>query len=169
MFQIRPWNRTTDQSFFDHCQLESFKTTLPNAEAFSDEEIQQKYEEFDKNDPIDLSSPGHVVFIGETANGYPAGLIWVYHREAFWRYTEPLAWIYNLHVLPACRRMGLAKLLLAKAEAWAKIEGLTLIALHVLERNASASALYKSCSYTLVASHNESYFYEKRLIQSKGQ
>jgi GNAT superfamily N-acetyltransferase len=169
MFQIRPWNRPTDQSFFDQCQLESFKTTLPNAEALSDEEIQQKYEEFDKNDPIDMTSPSHVVFIGETAKGQPAGLIWVNHREPFFRFIEPLAWIYNLHVVPARRRMGLAKLFLTRAEAWAKHEGLTLIALHVLERNTSARALYESCGYILAASHNESYFYEKRLIQSEGQ
>jgi hypothetical protein len=82
-FHIRPWNRTTDQSFFDYCQLESFKTTLPNADALSKDEIQQKYEEFDKNDPIDMSSPGHAVFIGETSKGQPAGLIWLYHREPF--------------------------------------------------------------------------------------
>jgi len=161
MFQIRLWNCTTDQSFFNHCQLESFKTTLPNAEAFSDEEIQQKYEEFDKNDPIDMSSLGHVVFIGETSDGQPAGLIWLYRREPFWRFTEPLAWIYNLHIIPARRRMGLATLLLVRAEAWSKSEGLSLIALHVLEQNTQARALYESCGYTLAAAHNQSYFYEK--------
>jgi len=164
MFQIRRWNRRTDQSFFDHCQLESFKTTLPHAETFTDEEIQQKYEEFDKNDPIDMSSPGHVVFIGETSDGQPVGLIWLHRREPFWRFIEPLAWIYNLHIIPKYRRRGLANQLLEKAEAWTKEQGLNLIALHVLERNTLARALYESCGYTLASSHNESYFYEKIII-----
>ena len=164
MFQIRRWNRRTDQSFFDYCQLESFKTTLPHAEAFTDEEIQQKYEEFDKNDPIDMSSPGHVVFISETSDGQPAGLIWLFRREPFWRFTEPLAWIYNLYIIPESRRKGLAKNLLEIAEAWVKDEGLGLIALHVLERNTPARALYESCGYTLAAAHNESYFYEKIIL-----
>jgi GNAT superfamily N-acetyltransferase len=94
-------------------------------------------------------------------------LIWLYHREPFWRFTEPLAWIYNLHVLPAHRRKGLAKLLLKTSETWAKDEGLNLIALHVLEGNIPARTLYNSCGYRLAATHNESYFFEKNLKPSK--
>ncbi|MFX1510203.1 MAG: GNAT family N-acetyltransferase [Promethearchaeota archaeon] len=162
-FHIRPWNRTSDQLFFDYCQLESFKTTLPNADSLTEEEILQKYQEFDTNDPIDMSDPNHMVFIGETLDRHPAGLIWLYHRAPFWRFTQPLTWIYNLHVKPEFRHKGLAKLLLKATEEWTAQEHLTLIALHVLEQNRAARALYESCEYTLVATHKESYFYEKRL------
>ncbi|MFX1565852.1 MAG: hypothetical protein ACFFCH_07675 [Promethearchaeota archaeon] len=82
-FHIRPWNRTSDQAFFDYCQLESFKTTLPNAASLTVEEIQQKYQEFDSNDPLDMSDLHHMILIGETQKGPPAGLIWLFHREPF--------------------------------------------------------------------------------------
>ena len=162
-FHIRAWNRRTDQVFFDYCQLESYKTTLPNADSLTAEEIQQKYEEFDKNDPVDMSSPEHAVFIGETAAGQAAGLVWVCHRSPFWRFTEPLTWIYNLHVIPRFRRQGLAKSLLNAIESWTKDEGLNLIGLHVLESNTAARKLYDSLGYSLVDTHNESYFFEKRV------
>jgi GNAT superfamily N-acetyltransferase len=166
-FQIRPWDPATDQAFFDYCQLESFKSTLPHPEALSEEEIQRKYEEFDRKDPIDMTSPQHMVFIGETLQGQPVGLVWVCHREPFWRFSEPVTWIYNLHVLPKFRRKGLASLLLKTTEDWTISEGLKLIGLHVLERNGAARALYESCGYTLATTHNESYFYEKTLVGTK--
>ncbi|MFW9934903.1 MAG: GNAT family N-acetyltransferase [Candidatus Thorarchaeota archaeon] len=165
-FHTRPWNQASDQAFFDHCQIESFKTTLPNVESLSDDEIRQKYQEFDANDPIDMSSLNHMVFIGETPEGHPAGLIWVCHRAPFWRYKEPLTWIYNLHILPKFRRQGLAKLLLETIENWTHEEGLHVIALHVLDDNQAARALYESCGYTLVETHKESCFYEKALPSS---
>ena len=162
-FLIRPWNPSRDQPFFDHCQLESFKTTLPNAEALSEEEIQQKYEEFDKNDPIDMSRPEHAVFIMETSQGQYIGLVWICHREPFWRFKTPLTWIYNLYVVPEYRRQKIATALLKIAERWTRSASLNLIGLHVLENNTSARALYESCGYTLAATHNESYFYEKQI------
>ena len=162
-FLIRPWNPSTDQTFFDHCQLESFKTTLPNAEALSEEEIFQKYEEFDKNDPIDMSRPEHAVFIMDASQGQSVGLVWVCHREPFWRFTTPLTWIYNLYVVPEYRRQKLATALLKIAERWTRSASLDLIGLHVLENNTSARSLYESCGYNLVATHNESCFYEKRI------
>jgi ribosomal protein S18 acetylase RimI-like enzyme len=160
-YLIRPWNPSTDQAFFDHCQIESFKSTLADADTLSEEEIQQKYEEFDKNDPIDMSRPGHAVFIMETSQGQSVGLVWISHREPFWRFKSPLTWIYNLYVIPTFRRQKIATALLKVAERWTQKESLSLIGLHVLERNRAARALYESCGYRLAATHNESYFYEK--------
>ncbi len=168
-FQIREWNRQTDQAFFDYCQLESYKGTLPDTDSLSEEEIMRKYEEFDKNDPVDMSSPDHVVFIGETSEGQPAGLVWVCHREPFWRFKESLTWIYNLHVVHRFRRQGLAKLLLETIEEWTRSESLKLIGLHVVESNTAARALYDSCGYRLATTHNESCFYEKSIVNNKGK
>ncbi|MDO8123834.1 MAG: GNAT family N-acetyltransferase [Candidatus Hermodarchaeota archaeon] len=165
-FHIREWNRQTDQAFFDYCQLESYKGTLTDADSLSEEEIKRKYEEFDKNDPVDMSSPDHVVFIGETSEGQPVGLVWVCHRGPFWRFKEPLTWIYNLHVVLRFRRQGLAKLLLEKIEEWTRSEGLKLIGLHVIESNKAARILYDSCGYKLAATHKESCFYEKSMAKS---
>ncbi|MFW9830980.1 MAG: GNAT family N-acetyltransferase [Candidatus Thorarchaeota archaeon] len=162
-FRIREWNREEDMTFFDYCQLEAFKTTLPNADALSEAEILQKYKEFDEQDPLDMSSPEYMVFIAETMDATHAGLVWLRHREPFWRFTEPLTWIYNVYVIPKFRRQGLARLFLEKTDEWTKEEGLHLIGLHVLERNVKARALYESSGYSLAARHNESCFYEKRL------
>jgi RimJ/RimL family protein N-acetyltransferase len=54
-------------------------------------------------------------------------------------------------------------LLLKATEEWTAQENLALIALHVLEQNHAARALYETSGYTLAATHKESYFYEKHL------
>jgi GNAT superfamily N-acetyltransferase len=163
-FHIRLWDRKDDQAFFDFCQFEAYKGTVPNADLLSEEELRRKYEEFDKSDPIDWTRPEHAIFIVETVDEERIGLLWLCHRAPFWRFKEPLVWIYNLYVLPKFRRQGLGKVLLQKTDQWTKEEGLKTIALHVIEWNQGARALYESCGYLLVVKHNESCFYEKRLV-----
>ncbi|MFX1565851.1 MAG: GNAT family N-acetyltransferase [Promethearchaeota archaeon] len=65
--------------------------------------------------------------------------------------------------MPEFRRKGLAKLLLKATEEWTAQDRLTIIALHVLEPNHAARALYESSGYPIAVTHKESYFYEKRL------
>ncbi|MFW9852514.1 MAG: GNAT family N-acetyltransferase [Candidatus Thorarchaeota archaeon] len=48
-----------------------------------------------------------------------------------------------------------------KAEEWTKKEGYNIMALHVIDNNEAARGLYESLDYVLVATHNESCFYEK--------
>lgn len=54
----------------------------------------------------------------------------------------PCAWIYDLFVKPACRRRGVASLLMAEAERFAHSHGARTVRLGVQARNAHARRLY---------------------------
>jgi ribosomal protein S18 acetylase RimI-like enzyme len=57
------------------------------------------------------------------------------------------AYIWTIEVLPAFRRMGVARQLLARVEDSAREAGCSAIELHVSERNSDAVALYEGCGY----------------------
>lgn len=57
------------------------------------------------------------------------------------------AYIWTIEVLPAFRRRGVARQLLARIEESAREAGCTGIELHVSERNADALALYAAAGY----------------------
>lgn len=163
VFRLRGRSSEDDVRFFDRLHFESFRQTMLRGEDVSEEEARSRFEEFDSQDPLDPWGEGHEVIFGEDEDGNLAGLIWVADRKPFWRFTERHVWIYNIHVIPEQRRRGLARLLLRRTEDWAKERRIGSIALHVVEWNEPARHLYESEDYILVATHNESCFYEKRL------
>ena len=57
------------------------------------------------------------------------------------------AYIWTIEVLPAFRRMGVARQLLARVDESAREAGSSAIELHVSERNLDAVALYESSGY----------------------
>jgi len=156
-------DESEDKLFFDKMYLETFKTTLMDRDKLTEEEIVQKYREFDENNPLDIYMPEHCIFIAEDNEKNKVGLIWLMNRQPFWRFKERLIWIYNLHVIPDFRGQGLARKLLKKAEEWADRQGLDTIALHVYENNKTARQLYESLDYTHIETDNESCIYEKKL------
>ena len=162
-FRIRTRASDADVELFDRLNFESFRLTFLRGEKLSDEEARVRFDEFERGDPLDPWGEGHEVFFGEDGAGVPAGLVWVADRGPFWRWGERLAWVYNLHVVPGFRRLGLARTLLGVAEGWARDRGLGSIALHVSVWNDAARSLYESAGYGLVYEHEESRFYEKKL------
>ncbi|MBD3189492.1 MAG: GNAT family N-acetyltransferase [Candidatus Heimdallarchaeota archaeon] len=152
-----------DWAFFDALQLDSFKASLLDGDKLSEKELLEKYKKLEEEVPIDYHSPNQKMYILETTEGEKAGLIWFCDREPFWRFKTQHVWIYNLNVLPKFRRKGLASKLMNLAEEYAKKEGLDAIALHVVEFNTRARKLYEKLGYRLVATHNESCFYEKKI------
>jgi len=99
----------------------------------------------------------------ETGAGVRMGLIWLAVREAFYVFTEPLVWIYNINMDPMHRGKGLAKTLLKKAEKWAIDNGFSQIGLHAIEQNNNARRTYEKQGYKQIARHNSSCFYLKNL------
>jgi ribosomal-protein-alanine N-acetyltransferase len=82
-----------------------------------------------------------------------------------------LAYIWTIEVLPAFRRMGLARALLTRLEESASNAACTEIELHVSERNADGLDLYEATGYERIGlepeyyGRNEAAFrYRKRLI-----
>jgi GNAT superfamily N-acetyltransferase len=162
-FEIRTLATETDKAFFDQLNFESFKHDFIRGRDISEEEARKKFREFEAAEPLDPWSENHRTYFANTLEGELAGLIWLAERTPFYKFTEQLVWIYNLHVLPKYRRHGLARKLLAKADEWAAERGLNSIGCHTLDFNIEARRLYESSGYTLIATHNESCFYEKKI------
>ncbi|UCD46057.1 MAG: GNAT family N-acetyltransferase, partial [Candidatus Bathyarchaeota archaeon] len=137
-FRIRTRRSEEDELFFDRLNFESFRLEFIRDEGIPEQEARERFEEFERNDPIDPWGPDHQVFFAEDDGGTLAGLIWLARREPFYVFKERLAWIYNLHVVPEFRRQGLAKRLLVNAEEWARQQDLGSIALHVIDFNEQA-------------------------------
>jgi ribosomal protein S18 acetylase RimI-like enzyme len=56
---------------------------------------------------------------------------------------SPFAWIHELYVKPEHRRRGVASMLMAEAERFARGEGAHVLRLGVLDKNAGARGFYK--------------------------
>jgi len=67
------------------------------------------------------------------------------------------AYIWTIEVLPAFRRMGVARQLLSRVEDSALAAGCAAIELHVSERNAAGLALYEAAQYARVGVVTEYY------------
>ncbi len=74
------------------------------------------------------------------------GFIWVgQSRSGFTGVIQ--AYILSVHVIEACRGQGLGRLLMLRAEDWARENGFTSIGLSVAAHNASAITLYEKLGY----------------------
>ena len=67
------------------------------------------------------------------------------------------AYIWTIEVLPAFRRMGVARTLLMRAEESAREAECAAVELHVSERNADGLALYETAGYARVGVEPEYY------------
>ena len=166
-FKIRTLEKEADKDFFDQLNYESFKHDFFRGKKVLEEEARKKFREFEEADPLDPWSKNHITFFANTLEGEQAGLIWLAERPPFYKFSEPLVWIYNLHVIPKHRRKGLARKLLTKADEWAVERGLNSIGCHTLDFNIEARSLYESSGYKLISTHNESCFYEKKTGSSR--
>jgi GNAT superfamily N-acetyltransferase len=162
-FEIRTLRTETDRDFFDQLNFESFKHDFIRGENIPEEEVRQRFREFEAADPLDPWGANHLTYFANTLDGELAGLIWLAERPPFYKFRQQLVWIYNLHVIPQYRRHGLARKLLAKADEWAVERELNVLGCHTLDFNMEARRLYESSGYTLIATHNESCFYEKKI------
>ncbi len=66
-------------------------------------------------------------------------------------HPEATAYLWTIEVLPAFRRLGVARQLLERVESSAAQAGCEVLDLHVSERNHQAAALYKSRGYEPVS------------------
>lgn len=161
--RIRPLKNEKDIRFFERLNFESYKLEFLRDREITEEEARREFEEFEKSDPLNPWGADHQVLFAVEEEGTLMGLIWLAKREPFYVFEERLVWIYNLHVVPEYRRKGVARRLLGEAEKWARLEGLKSIGLHVIDFNEPARCLYESMGYELVATHNNSCFYEKKI------
>jgi ribosomal protein S18 acetylase RimI-like enzyme len=93
-----------------------------------------------------LARPGNVLFIAETEDARPMGLLWFGENRNLVT-GEIEGWIYNITVLPEFRGQGVGAQLMRHAEEYARDEGYGIIGLMVAVHNEAARRLYQRLDY----------------------
>jgi GNAT superfamily N-acetyltransferase len=96
-------------------------------------------------DNLDGMGDGSTVFIAEDMDGTPVGVATVQRSQHFT--GTPQGELGELAVVEAVEGQGVASLLLAAAEAWAREQGLALLALGTGMANTRARAFYARHGY----------------------
>jgi GNAT superfamily N-acetyltransferase len=162
MYTVRTVRDERDKDFLTEMNFRSFLVETDPERKKLRSVAWEEFMRFEEADPIDPFSEGHVVFFAET-NEYLAGIIWLALRDPFYIFEEPLVWMYNIHVAPEHRRMGVASMLLDQADIWSRAKGRNSIGLQVIDFNGPARRMYEKHEYRFLAQHNQSCFYRKRL------
>lgn len=89
---------------------------------------------------------GATIFIAENEAKIPLGFVHLHPGSDHYYQAKPCH-ISDLIVAPAGRGQGIGKLLMAKAEAWAKSEGYEKLSLNVFAGNHQARKLYEELGF----------------------
>ena len=95
-----------------------------------------------------LATRTHYAAVAEERNRV-VGLVHAYERAALERPTEAV--VQSLVVDSGLRKVGIGKVLMAAAEAWARANGLTDVVLHTREDRDDARAFYRHLGYRQAA------------------
>ena len=95
--------------------------------------------------PQGLSTPDHYLYRIDDDRGVAVGVLWFAVKSKF---DAPVAYVYNIEVMPEHRRQGHAHGALLALEHEARRLGLTGVALHVFGHNTTAQALYAKLGYS---------------------
>lgn len=141
---IRDLDPQRDWAEFVALNFRTFRDSVPDDEPVNEAEFKRHHQwliaHFAPNDPRKAR-----VFVAEV-NGAYAGHVWVGNQTDFFtRRQDP--WIFDLSVKPDCRRRGVAGALHARAEQWARQQGLSLLGLQVMAHNEAARRLYERLGY----------------------
>ena len=109
--------------------------------------LERAYADFDRNLPQGVATPDHFIYqIKEGGAGEVVGVLWFAIME---RNGVRSAFVYDLEVKPAYRRMGHASAAFKILEEKVRELGLLTIGLHVFAHNADAQRLYASLGYAV--------------------
>jgi ribosomal protein S18 acetylase RimI-like enzyme len=135
----------THAEFFFEVEVATTWASLPlDRRRFSPEEFCARLR---RTHEMMLSPPGHVLFIArDLDSGENLGLLWFGPRYNALTGEEE-AWIFNITVLPEHRGCGVAKALMAHAEAYGQQAGFRQIGLSVASHNEPARTLYRQLGY----------------------
>lgn len=105
--------------------------------------------------PEGVATPGHhFFFIVASDTREQVGQLWLYY-DADYRQ----AYVYDLTILPACRRRGFGQAALRAAETWARQIGAECLGLNVFTANQAAISLYQQAGFRAT-----SQYMNKRLL-----
>jgi GNAT superfamily N-acetyltransferase len=95
-----------------------------------------------------LSDPQHVIFIAEQNHGEISGWVDVFVMRTIG--ADPRAEIAGLVVDESCRSQGIGRLLMARAEEWAREEGCAAVSLRSNVIRERAHEFYERLGYRLI-------------------
>ena len=101
-------------------------------------------------------------FIARGADGEPQGFVEVALRSDYVNGTEtsPVAFLEGLYVPPSHRRRGIARALVARAEQWARDQGVSEFASDTLLENTASHAMHGALGF---AETERVVYFRKRL------
>jgi ribosomal protein S18 acetylase RimI-like enzyme len=148
-FRIREMESEQDIEKLLKLGFETFKAGVFHGVEAPEGVLREKYRRLMSR--YDLHDPSYRIFVAEDEGGRFAGVIWVgtQERSEVERLEEDgrYAWIYDIEVAPESRGRGLGRMLLDRAEDWARGQGIGTVELHVFAHNELALKLYDSSGY----------------------
>ncbi len=109
-----------------------------------DEALAKSQADYEALLPQGLATPGQFLYAIVNESGAAVGTIWFGIKEEGGR---PIAYVYDIEVLPAHRRQGHARRALVAIEGEARRLGLAGVGLHVFGFNTGAQALYAQLGF----------------------
>jgi ribosomal protein S18 acetylase RimI-like enzyme len=95
---------------------------------------------------VETSEPGSAIYIAEDETGKRAGFIHLQTQTDYFN-SEKIAYISDLAVDVAFEGQGIGRILLDKAEEWAREQGCSLLTLYVFSNNLRARKIYKKLGF----------------------
>jgi ribosomal protein S18 acetylase RimI-like enzyme len=95
---------------------------------------------------METPEPGSAIFIAEDETGNRAGFIHLQTQTDYFN-SEKVGYISDLAVDSAFEGQGVGRILLDKAEDWARAEGCHLLSLYVFSNNSHARRIYEKLGF----------------------
>jgi ribosomal protein S18 acetylase RimI-like enzyme len=110
---------------------------------------------------METPEPGSAIYIAEDETGKQAGFLHLQTQTDYFN-GEKIAYISDLAVDSAFEGQGIGRILLNKAEEWARVQGCSLLTLYVFSNNLRARKVYEKLGF-----HEEVTKYVKLLSQKE--
>jgi ribosomal protein S18 acetylase RimI-like enzyme len=95
---------------------------------------------------METPEPGSAIFIAEDETGKRAGFLHLQTQTDYFK-GEKVAYISDLAVDSSFEGQGIGRILLDKAEEWARAEGCHLLSLYVFSNNSRARKIYEKLGF----------------------
>lgn len=109
----------------------------------------ERDEHLDEMQELCAQTGRYAQFLAYSPRGEPRGLVEVALRSDYVNGTDssPVGFLEGLYVDPACRRQGIAALLVSTAEKWCREQGCTEMASDALLENTASYAMHQALGF----------------------
>ncbi len=148
---IRAFDPKRDYPDFCALNFQTFMEAMPPDLPDGEEKFRTHYESMLKRYAPHDPDKG-LVHVATTPNVLYAGHCWVGVQQDFFT-GQPVAWIFDISVLPQLRGRGIGRQLLVDSMHRCRGLGFAVIGLQVAENNTKAMEFYRKAGFVVRASH----------------